>query len=116
MSNCALPIGRKFRWAKKRCRRHSESIPISERNVYKWYKQFKEGLKRLKSRLVPKTLDVAAHTTLIRDFFAKNETHIVPQPPYSHHATSGYSLNSKDHSGGTVLSRLKRFNVNRHML
>ncbi|XP_055326361.1 protein GVQW3-like [Sitodiplosis mosellana] len=38
------------------------------------------GLKRVKSRLVPKTLNFLCQK---REFFAKNSTHIVPQPPYS---------------------------------
>ncbi|KYN13720.1 hypothetical protein ALC57_14084 [Trachymyrmex cornetzi] len=41
------------------------------------------GLRKVKSRLVPKTLNFLETALILREFFAKNSTHIVPQPPYS---------------------------------
>ena len=42
------------------------------------------GLRKVKSRLVPKMLNfMEKRRRVIRDFFAKNSTHIVPQAPYS---------------------------------
>lgn len=38
------------------------------------------GLRKVKSRLVPKSLNFAL---ILREHFANNSTHIVPQPPYS---------------------------------
>lgn len=39
------------------------------------------GLRRFKSRLVPKFLNFTA--LILREFFAKNSTHVAPQSPYS---------------------------------
>ena len=63
-----------------------DALSMSQKNVYKWYKDFKEGRERVDIRLI-----------WLR-------------------VTPGYSPNSKDHSEDTVLTRLKRYKPNRRRL
>ena len=92
--------GMKFQLRKRsvRCRRQHGDLTMSQKNVYKWYKDFKEGRERVDDLECPgrpststdeqhvnqiKELVHINTALVLRDHFAKNSTNIVPQPPNS---------------------------------
>ena len=90
-----IPVAETFRILQKAF----GALTMSQKNVYKWYKGFAEGRERVDDLERPgrpstssdeqhvnqiKELVHKTRTVLVlRDHFAKNSTHIVPQPPYS---------------------------------
>ncbi|KAG5316891.1 MOS1T transposase, partial [Acromyrmex insinuator] len=65
---------------------------LDRSNVYRWYKMFSEGREDVNdeeragrlSTSITKHDNAPAHTSLlVREFLAKNNTLMMPQPPYS---------------------------------
>ena len=60
-------------------------LTMSQKNVYKWYKDFKEGRERVDDL---ERLGRPSTSTDEQHVNSKNSTHIVLQPPYSPDLTS----------------------------
>ena len=113
-------------------------LTMSQKNVYKWYKDIKEGRERvddLESSGRPSISTYEQHVHQIKELVHKNRRltirdladTISPKTQrislHNHHirliwlrVTSGYSPNSKDHSEDIVLTRLKIYKPTRRRL
>ena len=99
---------------------------MSQKNVYKWYKDFKEGRERVDDLKRPGRPSTSTDEQHVNQIVLQIVT-ISPKTQrisfHNHHirliwlcVTSGYSPNSKVHSKDTVLTRLKRYKLNRRRL
>ena len=96
---------------------------MSRKNVYEWYKDFKEGRERvddLGRPGRPSTDEQNTHSLILHSFFVTISPKTQRISFHNHHirliwlrVTSGYSPNSKDHSEDTVLTRLTWYKPNR---